>query len=84
MKRLRVALLCGGKSSEREISLKSGMQVKKALPEDKYEVIIYDPASDLAKLVQDASEIDVALVMLHGRYGEDGTIQGLLDLLGIP
>ena len=84
MKRLCVALLCGGKSSEREISLKSGMQVKKALPEDKYEVIIYDPATDLAKLVQDASKIDVALVMLHGRYGEDGTVQGFLDLLDIP
>ncbi len=84
MGRLKVALLCGGKSSEREISFKSGRQVKAALPADKYEVIIYDPAKDLAKLVQDASNIDVALVMLHGRYGEDGTVQGLLDLLGIP
>lgn len=81
---MRVALLCGGKSSEREISLKSGAQVKAALPEDKYEVIMYDPATDLVRLAQDAPHIDVALIMLHGRYGEDGTIQGLLDLLGIP
>jgi len=84
MKKRRVALLCGGKSSEREISLKSGAQAKAALPEDKYEIIMYDPATDLTQLIQDASHIDVALVMLHGRYGEDGTIQGLLDLLGVP
>jgi len=84
MKRLRIALLCGGKSSEREVSLKSGAYVKTALSKEKYEVSIYDPAFDLAKLVNDAPNIDVALVMLHGRYGEDGTIQGLLDLLGIP
>jgi len=79
-----VALLCGGKSSEREISLKSGAQVKATLPKEKYEVTIYDPATDIGKIVQDSFKIDVALVMLHGRYGEDGTIQGLLDLLGIP
>ncbi|HDD43525.1 MAG TPA: D-alanine--D-alanine ligase [Candidatus Desulfofervidus auxilii] len=84
MKKLTIALLCGGKSNEREISLKSCTQVKNALPKEKYEVIIYDPATDIPKLVQDASKIDVALIMLHGRYGEDGTIQGLLDLLGIP
>jgi len=84
MKRLRIALLCGGKSSEREVSLKSAVYVKTALSKEKYELVIYDPAFDLAKLVNDAPNIDVALVMLHGRYGEDGTIQGLLDLLGIP
>ena len=84
MNRLNVALLCGGISSEREISLKSGQQVKNALDPKKYNVKVYDPASDLARLVNDAKEIDVALVILHGRFGEDGTIQGLLDLLGIP
>jgi len=84
MKRLRIALLCGGKSSEREVSLKSAVYVKTALDKEKYELVIYDPAFDLSKLINDAHNIDVALVMLHGRYGEDGTIQGLLDLLGIP
>ena len=84
MKRLRIALLCGGKSSEREVSLKSAAYVKTALSKEKYELVIYDPAFDLSKLINDAHNIDVALVMLHGRYGEDGTIQGLLDLLGIP
>lgn len=84
MSRLSVALLCGGISSEREISLKSGEYVKNALNQEKYNVRIYDPAFDLARLIKNAKGIDVALVILHGRFGEDGTIQGLLDLLGIP
>ncbi|KPJ64318.1 MAG: D-alanine--D-alanine ligase [Syntrophobacter sp. DG_60] len=84
MSKLSVALLCGGSSSEREISLKSGEQVRSVLNPEKYNVRLYDPAFDLARLVNDAKSIDVALVILHGRFGEDGTIQGLLDLLDIP
>ena len=84
MKKLTVALLSGGISSEREISLKSGDQVYEALDKEKYTIILYDPKTDLARLVSDAPQIDVALIILHGPYGEDGTIQGLLDLLRIP
>ena len=84
MKKLTVALLCGGASAEREVSLKSGQQVYEALDKDKYEVVKYDPRDDLPKLVNDADKIDVALIILHGRLGEDGTIQGFLELLGIP
>ena len=84
MKKLTVALLSGGISSEREISLKSGDQVYEALAKEKYTIIRYDPKTDLARLVSDAPRIDVALIILHGPYGEDGTIQGLLDLLKIP
>jgi D-alanine-D-alanine ligase len=84
MKRLRVALLIGGVSNEREISLKSGSEVKKALNPERYHVSIYDLKEGLAPLVADASRIDVALIILHGRFGEDGTVQGLLELLGIP
>ncbi|MEW5909588.1 MAG: D-alanine--D-alanine ligase [Thermodesulfobacteriota bacterium] len=84
MKRLTVALLSGGISSEREVSLNSGNQVYQALDKDKYRILRYDPKTDLATLVADASQIDVALIILHGPYGEDGTVQGLLDLLGIP
>ncbi len=84
MKKLTVALLSGGISSEREISLKSGDQVYDALDKEKYTIIRYDPKTDLARLVSDAPQIDVALIILHGPYGEDGTIQGLLDLLNIP
>jgi len=83
-KPLTVALLSGGISSEREVSLKSGDQVYAALDKDKYRVIRYDPKTDLNRLVADAPSIDVALIILHGPFGEDGTVQGLLDLLGIP
>jgi D-alanine-D-alanine ligase len=84
MPKLRVALLSGGRSAEREVSLKSGEQVFQALDKQKYEVRHYDPRDDLARLIAEASEIDVALIILHGRYGEDGTIQGLLELLDVP
>jgi len=84
MEKLTVALLSGGRSAEREVSLKSGEQVYKALDNDKYNIRRYDPRDDLARLVKEAPEIDVALIILHGRFGEDGTIQGLLDLLDIP
>jgi D-alanine-D-alanine ligase len=84
MKKLTVALLSGGISSEREVSLQSGDQVYEALDKDKYHILRYDPKTDLAKLVSNAAKIDVALIILHGPYGEDGTVQGLLDLLNIP
>jgi D-alanine-D-alanine ligase len=84
VKKLTVALLMGGVSSEREVSLKSGSQVYEALDKEKYNVVRYDPKEDLQKLIADAHKIDVALIILHGRYGEDGTVQGFLELLGIP
>jgi D-alanine-D-alanine ligase len=83
-KKLTVALLAGGKSAEREVSLKSGEQVFQTLDKARYEVLRYDPRDDLPRLARDASSIDVALIILHGRLGEDGTIQGFLDLLDIP
>ncbi len=83
-KKLTVALLAGGKSAEREVSLKSGDQVFQTLDKERYEILRYDPRDDLPRLAQDAGRIDVALIILHGRLGEDGTIQGFLDLLNIP
>lgn len=83
-KKITVALLSGGTSSEREVSLSGGDQVYQALDKDKYTVFRYDPKTDIARLVADASKIDVALIILHGTHGEDGSIQGLLDLLHIP
>ncbi len=82
-KKLTVALLAGGKSEERQVSLESGEQVFRSLDE-RYEVLRYDPATDLPLLASEAKRIDVALIILHGRMGEDGTIQGMLDSLGIP
>ncbi|MEJ2642769.1 MAG: D-alanine--D-alanine ligase [Desulfosarcinaceae bacterium] len=84
MAKLNLALIAGGISSEREVSLNSGNQVYDALDKEKYEIRRYDPKSDLKQLVADADGIDAALIILHGPYGEDGTIQGLLDLLDIP
>ncbi|MFZ0134287.1 MAG: D-alanine--D-alanine ligase [Desulfobacterales bacterium] len=84
MQKLTVALLSGGISSEREVSLNSGNQVFAALDKQKYTVLRYDPKTDLQRLVADAPKIDAALIILHGPYGEDGTIQGLLDLLNVP
>jgi len=84
MKKITIALLSGGTSSEREVSLKSGDQVYEALDKKKYKVIRYDPETEINRLVADAPEIDAGLIVLHGHFGEDGTVQGLLDLLSIP
>jgi D-alanine-D-alanine ligase len=83
MAKLTVALLAGGVSSEREVSLNSGEQVYRALDKNRYDILRLDPATDLPELVARAGQIDVALIILHGPCGEDGTIQGLLDLLDI-
>lgn len=84
MKKLHVALLAGGKSGEREVSLNGAKLVEEYLDKEKYRITRYDPASDMARIAQEASEIDVAFLVLHGQFGEDGTVQGFLDLLGIP
>jgi D-alanine-D-alanine ligase len=81
---LRVAVLYGGKSSERAVSIASGNQVMQSLDPARYRVTGYDLKTDLSRLVAEAPAIDVALIILHGRFGEDGTVQGLLELLGIP
>lgn len=84
MNTIRLALIAGGTSGEREVSLKGAAGVEQALSKDKYEVIRYDPATDLARLAADAQQIDAAFILLHGIHGEDGTVQGMLELLGIP
>jgi D-alanine-D-alanine ligase len=84
MKKLQLALLAGGKSGEREVSLKGAEEVVKALDPHKYDVKRYDPATDLAKLATESDSLDIAFILLHGPFGEDGTVQGFLDLLGIP
>lgn len=83
-KRLHVALIAGGTSHEREVSLTGAEGVEKALDEGKYQVTCYDSATDLARLATDAPTLDFAFILLHGFHGEDGTIQGFLDMLGIP
>ncbi len=82
--KIRLALIAGGVSSERDVSLSGALEVEKALDKSRYEVHRYDPKYDLKKLVSESSMLDAAFILLHGRYGEDGTIQGMLDLLGVP
>jgi len=84
MRRIRIALLAGGWSGEREVSLKSGKAIYNALDKRKYDVSIYDPRVELHALMEAKGEIDLAFNLLHGKYGEDGCMQGLLDILGIP
>jgi D-alanine-D-alanine ligase len=84
MKKIKVALLAGGASTEREVSLAGAVGFEEAINQDKYELSRYDPKTDLGLLARDAGSIDVAFILLHGTYGEDGTVQGYLDLLGIP
>jgi D-alanine-D-alanine ligase len=117
--KLRVAVLMGGISSERDISLSTGKQILQSLDPEKYEAIGVDaalmPGSSRSKLKGAANDIstvaeagkvlaesnalvsvdaiagdgssqrpDVVLIALHGKFGEDGTVQGMLDLLGVP
>ncbi len=83
-KKMQIALIAGGTSREREVSLSGALAVEEALDPARFAVRRYDPAEDLAALVQDAEGIDFAFIMLHGIYGEDGTVQGFLELLKIP
>jgi D-alanine-D-alanine ligase len=74
----------GGRNSEREVSLSTGREVLANLDPDRYQVEVFDPATDLGRLVAEAGNFDLAFPALHGRLGEDGAIQGLLELLGLP
>lgn len=80
---MRVVVVCGGVSSEREVSLRSGNAVFKALCNAGYHVELFDLKKDnLSELI--AMKPDIAYLALHGKGGEDGCIQGMLELSGIP
>ncbi len=81
---INLALLYGGRSAERDVSIAGAKEVEKALDKEKYMIFKYDAATDLEGLVHDAARLDCVFILLHGKYGEDGTIQGLLDLLDLP
>ena len=84
MPKPKIALLCGGNSPEREVSLKGGRAVAEALAKRGYPFEVFDPAKDLPALCRRAREFDLAFPVLHGPGGEDGTIQGFLESLGLP
>jgi D-alanine-D-alanine ligase len=79
----RVAVLKGGRSLERQVSLRSGARVEDALARLGHEVVGIDVGPDLVARLRELRP-DVAFVALHGRDGEDGTVQELLEVLGIP
>ena len=86
MGKRRVGVLMGGVSAEREVSLRTGEGVAAALESKGHDVVRLVSGTDtrgVDELVR-AAEIDVAFVALHGRGGEDGCVQGMLELLGVP
>lgn len=83
LKAQKIGVLMGGTSSEREISLKSGNAVFQSLQRCGYNVMPIDAGPDLASKLK-RQRFDVAFIALHGRWGEDGTVQGLLEIMGIP
>lgn len=79
----KVAVLLGGRSAEREVSLMSGRAVLEALRRNGVDAHAFDTGErDICELAKEG--FDRVFIALHGRYGEDGTVQGALDLLGIP
>jgi D-alanine-D-alanine ligase len=83
MTRTRIAVLLGGRSAEREVSLRTGAAVAQALRGPGREVVEVDAGPGLARQLEELRP-DAAFIALHGRWGEDGTVQGLLEMLGIP
>ena len=77
----KVAVLLGGRSAEREVSLNSGSRVLAALQRNGIDAEAFDPAE---RKLDELAAFDRAFIALHGRYGEDGTIQGALELMRIP
>ncbi len=78
-----VAVLYGGWSNEREVSLATGRECGAALERSGYQVSLIDVDRDIAQKLAEIKP-DVAFNALHGRYGEDGTVQGVLEVMGIP
>jgi len=79
----KIGVIMGGTSAEREVSLKSGTAVFNALKGLHYNVVAIDAGPDICKALK-REGIEIAFLILHGGYGEDGSIQGLLEVLGIP
>ena len=76
-------MLKGGRSLERQVSLRSGARVEDALGRLGHEVVAIDVGTDLIQRLREAAP-EVAFIAMHGRDGEDGTVQELLEILDIP
>lgn len=83
LKTKKIAVLLGGMSAEREISLRTGRAVMASLERGGYDAVAIDAGRDLAQRLTETGA-QVVFIALHGRFGEDGTVQGMLELLGLP
>lgn len=83
LRKRKIGVLMGGWSSEREISLLSGQRVLNSLKNQGFQAVAIDINRNFVNQIRDA-KIDLAFIILHGRPGEDGSIQGYLDMLGVP
>lgn len=83
MENKKVAVLYGGMSSEREVSLRSGKAAFESLIRLGHDAFLIDMGRDLAEEIS-RSKPDICFIALHGTYGEDGRVQGLLDIMGVP
>jgi D-alanine-D-alanine ligase len=83
LKTKTIGVLMGGMSGERAVSLRSGTNCLRALLASGYRAVEVDAQRDVGRRMEEAG-VEVAFLALHGRYGEDGTIQGLLEVMGIP
>uniref|UniRef100_A0A832MLV0 D-alanine--D-alanine ligase n=1 Tax=Pseudothermotoga hypogea TaxID=57487 RepID=A0A832MLV0_9THEM len=81
---MKIAVLMGGVSREREISLRSGENVVKALKKLGHEVVPIDVKEDFFLVLPSLKQFDLVFIALHGKFGEDGTVQALLDWIGVP
>jgi D-alanine-D-alanine ligase len=81
---MRIGVIMGGISTEREISFQSGAEVMKYMNRDKYDQVVPIMIDDKKDVIERVKGIDFAFLALHGKFGEDGTIQGALETLGIP
>lgn len=83
LKKKKIGVLMGGLSAEREVSLASGAAVHKALVSRGYDAVAIDVGRDIPQVLA-REGVDTAFISLHGRYGEDGAVQGVLEMMGIP
>lgn len=81
---MKIAVLMGGVSREREISLRSGENVVKALKKLGHEVVPIDVKEDFFLVLPSLKQFDLVFIALHGKFGEDGIVQALLDWIGVP
>jgi len=83
LKTKRIAVLLGGLSAERDVSLRTGRAVLNSLVSEGFQAVAIDAGRDLAAKLREEN-IELAFIALHGRFGEDGTVQGMLEMMGIP